>query len=172
VCGSVERRYALPLGRSKDFLLLQQSIDGAKRVLGQPTANSRMTDLKTFLYVDQVIFATMGHAGTGRITLQAFLYDLRSKLRLNSVSQTLDLRVLQEISTLAHHLYLNVRTDGALEAPPDAPPPAPPKRGRFYATWWFWSAIVVGAATVGVAAALWPRSRSCEGDCRWGVWKF
>jgi hypothetical protein len=167
VSGNEERRYALPLARSKDFLLLQQSIDGAKRVLGQPTANAQMAQLKTFLYLDQVIFATMGHASPGRISVQAFLYDLRSKVRLNFVTQTLDLRALQDMSTLARNLYLNIRTDGTLEAPPDAPPPPPPKRRRFYATWWFWSAIVVGGTAIGLAAGLWPSSHECGAACRW-----
>lgn len=167
VSGTEQKRYSLRLVRSEKFLLLSQSIEAAKRVLGQPIAPPEMLSLQSFLYIDQVIFATMGHAGPGRITIQAFLYDLRSKLRLNVVSHTFDIRSLQETATLARDLYFNVRTDGALEAPPEAPPPKAPRRRRFYATWWFWSAIAAGVAAIAIPAALWPESKSCGETCRW-----
>jgi hypothetical protein len=148
-----------PLKRSKKYLLLKQSLSRAKGGLGKATANAAMVDLRSVLYIDQALFATIGYAGPGKLYIQAYLYDLRSKLRLNQAALTVDQRSLAGITKLARMLYLNVRTDGSLEAPPEAPPPPPETRAPLYATWWFWTAIGAGIATaIIVPYYAWPRS--------------
>ncbi len=118
-----------------------------------------MVDLRSVLYIDQALFATIGYAGPGKLYIQAYLYDLRSKLRLNQAALTVDQRSLAGIKKLARLLYLNVRTDGSLQAPPEAPPPPPKTRTPLYATWWFWTAIGAGIATaIIVPYYAWPRS--------------
>jgi tetratricopeptide (TPR) repeat protein len=150
------------LKRAKKYLLLKQSLSRAKSGLGKAKANAAMVDLRSVLYIDQALFATIGYAGPGKLYIQAYLYDLRSKLRLNQAAMTVDQRSLVEgIKKLVGLLYLNVRTDGSLQAPPEAPPPPPETRAPLYATWWFWTAIGAGIATaIIVPYYAWPRSEN------------
>jgi hypothetical protein len=162
VSPTTQNTYTLALKRSEKFLLLKQSIDSARKVLGQASATSDMVSLSTFLYIDQAVFASMGYVAPGKVSLQAYLYDLRSKLRLNTASATVNTRNLAaEIAPVARTLYFNVRYDGSLEAPPEPPPPPPPKRSRFYATWWFWTAIGVSVAAIVLPVVLTRRSPAC-----------
>jgi tetratricopeptide (TPR) repeat protein len=156
-----QNMYSMQMKQSEKYLLLQQSIEKVRRTLGQPQASADMLSMRTYLYLDQVVFATMGHAGAGKISIQAYLYDLRSKLRLSWVTQAVDLSTLAEVAEVARHLCLNVRYDGALVAPPEPPPPPPPKRTRFYATWWFWTAVAAGGAAVALSIVLWPKGETC-----------
>lgn len=156
-----QHQYHQQLKRSEKFLLLKQSLERAKQALGRSRANSAMVDLRSFLFIDQAVFATIGYGGPGKIYMQAYLYDLRTKLRLKQAVKTINQRTLAEIKSLARLLYLGVKTDGSLEAPPEAPPPPPKKRSPFYATWWFWTAVAAGVATaIIVPYYTWPRSET------------
>ncbi len=157
--------YTQALGQSEKFLLLEQTLEGAKKDLGKAKADAEMVSLSSFLFIDQVIFATIGYAGPESITIQAYLYDLRSKLRLNHSTMTLETDALKPLNQLASNLYLNVRYDGTIAAPPEPPPPPPIVRTPFYATWWFWSAIAVGAtAGVLIPYLVWPESNEWPPD--------
>lgn len=148
-----QQRFTLKLRQSEKFLILKQSIERSRAALGQSQASDDMVSLRSVLFVDQVVYAAMGYVSPTQVSLQTYLYDLRSKQRLNYVVKTVDLQGLgPAVAELAQSLYLNVRLDGALDAPPEAPPPPPPKRRRFYATWWFWSAIAVGVAAISVGS--------------------
>jgi len=166
VSPTAQKQYSQDLRRSEKFLLLKQSLAAAREGLGRARANSGMTDLRSFLYIDQVIFLTVGYGGPGKLSLQAYLYDLRSKLRLNTTTVTVDTQTLAGLETLGKNLYLNTRYDGALEAPPEAPPPPPEKRTPLYAAWWFWAAVGAGVATaIVLPITLWPESDTCGGPC-------
>lgn len=153
--------FSTELKRSEKFLILQQTLRKARESLGSPKANAAMVDLRSVLFVDQVIFTTIGYAGPERMKIEAFLYDLRSKLRLNQSKITINKGELNRLEELARLLYLNVRYDGTIEAPPEAPPPPPKRRRAFYATWWFWTAVAAGAAAVVVPIAVWPEAKTC-----------
>jgi hypothetical protein len=166
VSPKAQKQYSQELRRSDKFLLLKQSLAAARQGLGRARANAGMTDLRSFLYIDQVVFVTVGYGGPGSLSLQAYLYDLRSKLRLNTTTVTVDTQTLAGVETLATNLYLNARYDGSLEAPPEAPPPPPKKRTPLYAAWWFWAAVGVGVATaIVLPITLWPESDTCGGPC-------
>jgi len=166
VSGSEMRKYHKELKSSDKYLLLQQSLQTVQGELGGAKATQAMLDLRSFLFIDQVIFARIRKAGTNQMHVQGYLYDLRSKIRLNQTSQTVQTNKLKAIAKMTTLLYVNVRYDGLLEAPKDAPPPPPPKRTPFYATWWFWSAVAAGAGAVVVGVVLIPESRSCEDGSR------
>ena len=153
--------FSAELKRSEKFLILQQTLRKARESLGSPKANAAMVDLRSVLFVDQVIFTTIGYAGPDRMKIEAFLYDLRSKLRLNESKITLQKGELNRLEELGRMLYLNVRYDGTMEAPLEAPPPPPKRRRAFYATWWFWTAVAAGAAAVIVPIAVWPEANTC-----------
>ncbi|MCK5796650.1 MAG: PEGA domain-containing protein [Deltaproteobacteria bacterium] len=169
VSGRKQYGYVKELQRSEKFLLLKQTLRKAEENLGAPKANSAMVDLRAVLFVDQVLFVTAKAIGEDKIEVATYLYDLRSKLRLNQSKMTLPRNDLTRVKELARLTYLNVRLDGDLEAPPDAPPPPPKKRRAFYATWWFWTAVgVVGAGVAGVAIGITyrPTSETCPaGRC-------
>jgi hypothetical protein len=156
-----QTKFEQDLRRSDKFLLLQQSLVNGQKGLGQPTANQGMLDLKTFLYIEQVIFATIGYAGPDRVQVAAYLYDLRSKLRLSLATLYASTATFVEIPSLCRQLYFNVRIDGVLEAPPEPPPPPQQKRRPFYATWWFWTAIAVGTAGIVIPVVLVPERKTC-----------
>ncbi len=148
-----QNRFNFNLKQSEKFLILKQSIERSRAALGQAQATDDMVSLRSVLFVEQVVYAAMGYVAPGRVSIQAYLYDLRSRSRLNYVVKTVELNALdQTLGELGQSLYANVRLDGALDAPPDAPPPPPPKRRRFYATWWFWSAIAVGVAAISIGS--------------------
>lgn len=162
----VQRKYSQELRRSEKFLLLKQSLATARQGLGRAKTNSGMKDLRSFLYIEQVVFLAVGYGGPSQLQLQAYLYDLRSNLRLNQASATVNTQNLSGIDRLVHNLYVNVRYDGSIEAPLEAPPPRPKKRTPFYASWWFWTAIGAGVATaIVLPIAFWPESHTCDGPC-------
>ena len=166
VSGKVQKKYRKELARSDKFLLLKQTLTNLKKDLGQARATSAMTDLRSFLFIDQVVFARVMPAETGSVAIKAYLYDLRSKVKLNHASRTLAIGDLNDLKEISRAIYLNVRYDGTMTAPPEPEPPPPPKRSPFYATWWFWTAAGVGIATVVLTAVFWPESRSCADNYR------
>ncbi|MCC6746412.1 MAG: PEGA domain-containing protein [Deltaproteobacteria bacterium] len=159
-----QESYSVELRQSEKYLLLKQTLDRATAGLGQPRASAAMVDLRSVLFVDQVVFATISPAATEQIGVQAYLYDLRSQLRLNATGLVLPEPRLKELERLAQLLYVNVPYDGAIATPPDPPPPPPQRRRRFYATWWFWTAVGAGAAAAIVTLAAWPSDKSCQGN--------
>ena len=166
VSGSEQQKYQQELKTSDKYLLLQQALGAVKNELGAEKATQAMADLRSFLFIDQVIFARIRQVGAKKLLVQGYLYDLRSKIRLNQASQTVVTGKFKAVAKMTTLLYVNVRYDGLLEAPPDAPPPPPLTRTPFYATWWFWSAAAVGAAAIIVGVVMIPESRSCEDGSR------
>ena len=166
VSGSEQRKFSAELKSSDKYLLLQQSLETVKGELGGENATQAMVDLRSFLFIDQVIFARVTQAGGDDMRVQGYLYDLRNKLRLNTATQTIKADELKAIAKMTTLLYVNVRYDGTLEAPEDAPPPPPTKRTPFYATWWFWTAVAVGTAAIVVPVLVVPEARSCEDGSR------
>jgi len=163
---TMQQKYSQALTRSEKFLLLKQSLATARQGLGRATTNSGMNDLRSFLYIDQVVFLAVGYGGPNRLQIQAYLYDLRSKLRLNQTSAVTDMTRMSGIDSLVNNLYLNVRYDGSLDTPPEPPPPPPKTRTPFYASWWFWTAVGAGVATaIVLPITLWPSSDTCDGPC-------
>jgi tetratricopeptide (TPR) repeat protein len=155
----IQQRYSQELRQSEKYLLLKQSLAAAKKGLGRAHANAGMKDLQKILYVDQAVFATIGYAGPGRIQVAAYMYDLRSRLRLSHATRTVDRESLEGLADVAQLLYRDVPLDGSIPAPPEAPPPPPEKRRPFYSTWWFWTAIGAGVATaIVVPYFAWPDS--------------
>lgn len=160
-----QRSFSAELKQSQKFLILQESLKGATAALGQEQANSAMTDLRVVLFLDQVVFAKVERTAGG-LQLNAYLYDLRSKLRLNHARMTFDPNKPDSIDELARLVYVNVPYDGRIPAPPEPPPPPPVTRRAFYAKWWFWTAIAAGAAAVATTIVLIPRSEECPGGNR------
>ena len=167
VSGTMQKKYSKELKSSDKYLLLKQSLETAKGELGKKNATQAMTDLRSFLFIDQVVFARVRQLGDGQLHVQAYLYDLRSKQLLNQATQTIPGNKLSSVKKLTGLLYVNVRYDGSLAAPEEPPPPPPPKRTPFYKTWWFWSAVAVGTAAIVVPSIVIPgQTTSCEDGSR------
>ena len=167
VSGQVQQRYNKELNRSDKFLLLKQTLNNVKADLGQEKATATMVDLRSFLFIDQVVFArVLPGEEDDQVTIKAYLYDLRSRTRLNQASSTMAMAAAGDLTELSRSLYLHARYDGTLATPEEPAPPPPAKRTPIYATWWFWTAIGVGVAGVVTAGLLWPDTRSCADDFR------
>ncbi|PID37965.1 MAG: hypothetical protein CSB49_07965 [Proteobacteria bacterium] len=162
VSGRRQGSFEVTLERSQKILLLQQTLRKAQRDLGQPRANASMLDLRSVLFVDQVLFASVKLVKPHKLAIHTFLYDLRSKLLLNKAKLLIARKEMSRLGELARLTYLNVRLDGTLAAPPEPPPPPPKKRRAFYATWWFWTAVAAGAAAVALPIIFWPEADKCE----------
>ena len=166
VSGTEQRKFSQELKQSDKILLLQQSMDKIKHEAGAQKATAAMLDLRSFLFIDQVIFARVQQVAGEQIQVEGYLYDLRTKMRLNQATQTVPTRELKALSKLTRLLFVKVRYDGTLAAPVEAPPPPPQTRRPFYATWWFWTAVAVGTAAVVVPVVLVPQGDSCEDGSR------
>lgn len=167
VSPKVQKKFSQELTRSEKFLLLEQTLKNVNETLGAAEATPPMADLRSFLFIDQVIFARLTPLPSERVEVRAFLYDLRTRQRLKQASSQIPLASPNKpIDDLTRVLYLNVRYDGTLEAPPEPAPPPPPKRTPFYATWWFWTAVGVGVAGIVLPIVLWPDSKDCADNYR------
>ncbi|MBK8480119.1 MAG: PEGA domain-containing protein [Proteobacteria bacterium] len=156
-----QQTFVQPLSRSEKYLLLQQAIAQARTQLGAAKAPVPVADAGRVLFVHQIIFAELRPLPGSMLEVRAYLYDLRSGLRLNQVKLPLGSRDQRAVATLAHLLYANVPYDGRIEAPPEPPPPRAATATAFHRRWWFWTAIGAGAAVVATAIAV-PLSRQGE----------
>ncbi len=153
----VEQQVKEKLPRSEKYLLLSQSLDGAKKALGEKKANQAMQDLRTFLFIDQAVFvrAKKGKGKNGAISLDAWLYDLRSKRRLSQVKgvsiEVADEEKAEEaLAELSTALYAGVRYDGKTDEDDRLVRKAHGQGrdkggGGITSKWWFWTIIGVGA---------------------------
>ncbi|MBI5478585.1 MAG: PEGA domain-containing protein [Deltaproteobacteria bacterium] len=152
------------LKRSEKYKLVQDALERAKGGVEKEVADPGMVDLKAFLFVDQVVFVRLSSAA-GRIHVDAFLFDLRSKRRLSVVRRDLEPQLLDAAGPgIADNLYLHVPYDGALVAPPDEKPPEHRKRRPFYFTWWFWTAIGVTTLSIIIPVSVTAQSESRAPD--------
>lgn len=161
-----QRRYTVELKQSEKFLLVKETLSQARRQLGDDKLKAA-ANLRTLLAVHQVIFTTIENGGDGKMEINAYLYDLRTRLRLNK-ARTLasEDQLSSKLGELAQAIYAGVRYDGTIEAPPEPPPPPKVERTPFYATWWFWTAIAAGAAAVVIPVVVIPRGDSCPDGYR------
>lgn len=149
-----QRSYTQALTRSEKYLLLQQAIAQARTQLGAAKVPTPVADAGRVLFVRQIIFAELRPLPGRLLDVRAYLYDLRSGLRLNQVQLQLASRDQRAVATLARLLYANVRYDGTIEAPPEAPPPRRAAKAPLHRRWWFWTAVGAGAAAVATAIAI------------------
>ena len=153
---------SIAMERSTKYLLVEQALVGAEKSLGEPTLDPSVDNLKEVLFIDHAIFVRAKAASPGMLTVDSYLYDLRTRRRLTRVTKTVaTAKAEKELQTLASQLYLNVSYEADLVESKDAPPPKPVVRKPFYKTWWFWTAA--GAAVTGVVlgATLAPRPKDC-----------
>jgi len=152
------------LERSSKYLLLQQSLERSREGFGARAATEPMAELRSYLFIDQVIFVRM-QLQKPRVQIDAALYDLRSRRRLSQVHQVVSPdRAQRAADTLAQSLYVGVSYDGALPAPAPEKPPEVTRPRPFYARWWFWTAIgLATAAAIIIPLGALPEDRSTPG---------
>ncbi len=159
-----QQRVPITLERNEKYLLIGQALGKLQTTLGADRGPAEMDDLRQALFVEHAVFVK-AQGSAGRLELDAYLYDLRTRRRLARVTKQLPaVRGESEVASLVASLYLNVNYQPELEAPKDAPPPPPlMARPAVYKTWWFWTAAVavVGAA-VGTGVAVYEtRPATC-----------
>lgn len=166
-----QTQWTQPLKRSGKFLLVKQALDAALGGLGNAKTTEAMNDLGRVLFVQQLIFVRIRKAAAGKLNADGYLYDLRTKMRLNRVQLLLGPKDPASFAKLAELLYLNVRYDGRLEAPADPTPPPAVRRTPMYARWWLWTAVGVGiaAAATAIAIPLSLREHACSASSGCGA---
>ncbi|HEY7954566.1 MAG TPA: PEGA domain-containing protein [Polyangia bacterium] len=155
VSSRVQELINVTLDRSSKYLLVDQALKGIEKSIGAPTLDDSIDNLTEVLFIDHAVFVRATPAQAGQITVDAYLYDLRTRRRLARVTKTVpEARADKQLGDLASALYLNVSYESELEAPKDAPPPKAKTRRKFYKTWWFWTVAGVVAAGVVVGGTL------------------
>ena len=159
---------AFKLERSAKFLLVEEALRAVEKQLGRDRLDADIDNLKEVLFLDHAMFLRAVRLGAGKIRIDSFLYDLRSRRRLSSETHEIAAaggeKLLQSQAT---SLYMNVKYDAELEEPAAEPVPvAKPAPKAIYKRWWFWT--IVGVAVIGVGATTGVlvekyRPKSCGG---------
>jgi hypothetical protein len=152
------------LRRSEKYLLLAQSIERSGQAFGREVASDAMIELRSFLFIDQVVFVRLSQHGSDA-AIDAAVYDLRSQRRLSQVKRSLRPEQAESAGEeVARTLFLNVAYDGSLPAPPPERPPPSAHQRPLTAQWWFWTAIgVATAAAIVIPLEAVPDDRSTPG---------
>jgi len=162
VSAKMQQLVSIALERSTKYLLVEQALAGVEKTVGEPQLDSSADNLKEVLFIDHAVFLRASPAAPGFITVDGFLYDLRTRRRLTRVTKTVTAaKAEKELQTLASALYLNVSYEVELVESKDLPPPKPYVRPPFYKTWWFWTAAGVAVTGVVLGATLAPRPKDC-----------
>jgi hypothetical protein len=151
----------LGLERSRKYLLVEQALAKVEQTIGDEAIAPDADNLKQVLFVEHAVFVR-AQPKDGGVSVEAWLYDLRTRRRLAHVHQAVAAGGEAKLDGLAASLYAGVNYEGVLQAPVDLPPPRAVVR-PFYKTWWFWTAagaVVLGAVGTGVAVAE-TRPASC-----------
>ncbi|HZS41150.1 MAG TPA: PEGA domain-containing protein [Polyangia bacterium] len=165
VNAKLQQLVEVTLERSGKYLLVEQSLKGVEKTLGQAQLDPSADNLKEVLFIDHAVFLRVKPSGAaGSLDVDAYLYDVRTRRRLTRVTRTVPIAEAEkQLSTLASTLYLNVSYEAEIEGPKDAPLPKAQTRTPFYKTWWFWTASGVAVAGIIAAAILIPRPKDCGG---------
>lgn len=152
------------LERSTKYLLVEQALQAIEKTLGAQTLPEAADNLKEVLFIDHAVFVRPTKAADNQLTIDTYLYDLRTRRRLTRVTKTVPKGDAEkQLSTLASALYLNVSYEAELVEHKDAPPPKPKTRAPFYKTWWFWSAAGVAVSGIVVGSVL--GAKFAPADC-------
>jgi len=160
------------LDRSEKFLLVEQAIGRVGPMMGQKRLDKVVDNLRETLFLDHAIFLRMQRAasqssGVEDVTVNAYLYDLRSRSLLSEKSERIRVQngVPAEgvMALLADKLYEGVDYDAVEQKPDDAPLPVVVQQKPLYKRWWFWTAIgvVVAGGASALAVGLTLREPSC-----------
>jgi hypothetical protein len=159
------------LERSAKFLLVEEALRAVEKQLGHDRLETDVDNLKEVLFLDHGVFVRAQRSSGGKIRVETFLYDLRSRRRLSTESHEIPDGDAEKLLTKqATSLYMNVKYDAELEAPAEEPVPiAKPAPKPIYKRWWFWTiiggvAIAVGATTGVLVKQYKPQSCGGTGD--------
>ena len=117
--------------------------------LGEPRAGTSIRSVGTTLGAAQVVVARLSRARPGALTVDAFLYDVRTRFLLaqRSVEIASAEEGLIQVQQLAIDLYEGVDLSGAVVVDEI---PEPEHRAEAWEEWWFWTSIGVAAVAIGV----------------------
>ncbi len=121
--------------------------------LGEPRAGTNIRSVGTTLGAAQVVIARLSRARPGALTVDAFLYDVRTRFLLSqrSVEIASAEEGLIQVQQLAVDLYQGVDLSGAVVV---EDLPAAPHQAEPWEEWWFWTSIGVGALVVGAGVGV------------------
>lgn len=155
-----DNRLRVTLTRLDQYLLVDRALEQARIAVGKPQLPTRVTDLRSVLFIDQAVFVRPQLRGN-TTRLRADLYDLHSGRQLASASAILDGTPQGDrnaYAALAAALYAQA---GVARTP----------KGHFrsttkpfYRRWWFWAATAAVVGGAALTAGLWPRDRGCTGS--------
>jgi hypothetical protein len=166
VSAKVQQVLTIPLEKSSKYLLVEQALNSVERTIGGDMIDAAADTLKEVLFVDHAVFVRLSTPQQNALKVEAWLYDLRIRKRLNAVNKTVPAHDAEkQLQGLASTLYENVDYEAELEAPKDAPPPKRQERLPVYKQWWLWTVVGVAAAglAIGVGVGVAYAPKGCGG---------
>lgn len=149
-----ERRVDFSLARSEKYLLVGQTITNVNKTLGIEVADPSMDNLREILFIDHAVFVRAASSGASDITVNTYLYDLRTRRLLAHVERVISrAKIEAELPSIIPSLYANVSYEGELALPQETALPQQQARKPLVKSWWFWTSLVVVAGGIAGAAA-------------------
>ncbi|MGE0791598.1 MAG: PEGA domain-containing protein [Sandaracinaceae bacterium] len=156
--------YELSSG-DRSELLNDRALERLRSEVGEARAGSAIQGLRgTIPAATQVIIAVVRPAAAGALHVQLYLYHLatRNLQAQDELTVSGDEAGMATLEERTAALFEGVDLSGGLEAPDDDPIPTGPQP-ELYEQWWFWVAVLGGAALVaagiGIGFALEGQSR-------------
>jgi hypothetical protein len=169
VSAKVQGTAEFKLERSAKFLLVEEALRAVEKQLGHDHLDPDVDNLKEVLFLDHALFVRAQRTSPGKIRVDSYLYDLRSRRRLSSETHEVAEPDSEKLLTRqATALYMNVRYDAELEAPAEPVPVAKAARKPIYKRWWFWTVVGSAALVVITTSAVLGEKyapKSCDRFC-------
>jgi len=155
--GETTERYVLDPNPQAALITSESVQEHLRAELGEPRAQSTIQSIGRTLRTSQVIVGVIRPAAGRQVHVQLYLYHMGTQLlqAQSEVTVSLDEGGMERAATAATELYQGVDLEGGIEAPHDDTRIVGPQP-EIYEQWWFWTALIGGAAVVagGIAAGV------------------
>ncbi|MFN7700100.1 MAG: PEGA domain-containing protein [Deltaproteobacteria bacterium] len=150
--GTVERIDLEPNPRAR-MIASPEALAVISAELGEDRAGQNIVSLGRTLGTAQVVIARLGRAEGGTTTLEAFLYDVRTRFLLAHRESSLDgsEEGIEQARLLGLELYRGVDLAGTVQVVEEA---GPERRAEPWEEWWFWTSIGGAVVAVGIGVGV------------------
>lgn len=148
-------RYELEDNPEAQQVVSERAEAAIRSELGNERAGNAIRGLGNRLGTSQVIVGVLRPAAAGQVHAQLYLYHIHTRLlqAQTEVTLTTDEAGMERARQVATELYAGVDLTGGIEAPEDDTVIVEPQP-EVYEQWWFWAAVIGGAALVGAGVGI------------------
>jgi hypothetical protein len=148
-------RYELTPNPRARLIVGEEAEAAIRGELGTQRAGDSVRSMGNTLGVTQIIVGVLRPAAGEQVHVQLYLYHVHTRLLQKQTEATLttDEAGMERARQIAIDLYEGVDLTGGVEAPEDDTVIAGPQP-EIYEQWWFWAAVIGGAALVAGSIAI------------------